>query len=89
MKKKKTFKLNKKTKTILLIIMILLLTSALLIHLFKPTKTSYLRGNGLECFNQCSNICTQRESKVLSFTATETKCGCTCTDNGQVIYNIN
>jgi len=81
----KTRKIIKKLALTLAILMfVLLLLSSNLVN----DNSSSMKGSGVECFKQCSNICISKTSKVMSFAAVENKCSCTCFNEEQIMFNI-
>lgn len=89
MKLKKQSKLSRKTKIILFSIVFLLAVTSAIIHLSKEPDSQKMQGRGMDCFKECAKICNERNAKVLSFTAVENKCGCTCADGGQIMFKID
>ncbi len=75
-------------KIIGILIIIILLVSSLLLILNREDE-SKIGKFGLTCFDKCSNICLEQNSKVYTFTAVKTTCGCTCFNGNQSMFRVD
>lgn len=71
------------------LIKVILLVCFLLASIFALILITEPKGDapkGMYCFNKCSQICQENQSKVYTFTATQTTCGCTCFNGYQKMF---
>ena len=79
--------ISPKIKMLLFSLMVVLVSFAVLINLSREEVTVF-EGEGMMCFEKCDIICSNRDSKIISFTATSSVCGCTCSDKYQEMWRI-
>ena len=78
----------KQIKIILLIISSILILTSVLIFIIKDEPNNKINGIGVDCFNDCTKICTNNQSKPISFGAVNNTCSCTCQNNNQFIFKL-
>ncbi len=83
---RKIYHISSNVKVLIFALMIVLVLAAGLISMSRGDDVFV--GEGMVCFEKCADICSIRDSKMISFTATDEYCGCTCNDKYQEQWRI-